>query len=92
MSTTAISVDEDQLQILRRGSLLLPMEVRSWFLEATATRLGGTTEPTDADLQNAVIGVLESVKIPVPIDLFERAIPWATSGGCIGLPLKEPVA
>ena len=84
-----IAIDVKQMEILKRGALVLPFPLREFFLQSTAAYLG-KQNPSDEDLKRAVVHVLSGFKYSLTSHFFECPIIEAASG-CIGLPitLKE---
>ena len=72
----ALSLSDQQLKLVVTASRLLPVEIREWFLSRIADALSNVRHPADAEVQKAISDLLNSVKTPIPLGLFDRCEGW----------------
>jgi hypothetical protein len=54
------------------ASRLLPVEIRQWFLSRVADALSNIRHPADGRVRRAITDVLNSVRTPIPLGLFDQ--------------------
>jgi len=76
MTRNALSLNDRQMKLVVTASRLLPVEIREWFLGRVADALSNIRNPADAEVQRAISDLLNSVKTPIPLGLFDRCEGW----------------
>jgi hypothetical protein len=71
--TRPISFSNRQMALVMRGAEMLPVSQRDTYLRSVAGRLSDLPRPSLADVQAAIVFVLNTRGIAVGADLFRAA-------------------
>jgi hypothetical protein len=72
MTRKGLALSDQQLAVVQAAASLLPIEIRSWFLRRVADALSNIQHPADHQVARAITEVLDSVRMPIPLDLFDQ--------------------